>query len=161
MSAYQCFGQTVELFDKIRNSDQDAKLLVLTPAQEAAKPYLKGLPKGCWQMSSASLDEVNGYLNAADGAFMLREDDPLNKVASPTKFAEYALSGLPVVMTGAVVDTARIAREIGNFISKEEAYQADIDSFNRLQIAQGAASVLSREAILEKYADLYQLFKLI
>lgn len=42
--------------------------------------------------------------SVADCAFLLREDLPLNRVSSPTKFAEYLISGLPVLITRSVGD---------------------------------------------------------
>ena len=43
--------------------------------------------------------EVYKYLNAADVAFLLRDDVVLNRVASPTKLAEYMFCGLPIIST--------------------------------------------------------------
>jgi len=60
--------------------------------------------------SAHSAEEVNGYLNQADFAFMLRAAHPLNHYAFPTKFAEYLAAGLPVITTPHVPDTAEIVR---------------------------------------------------
>jgi len=43
-------------------------------------------------------------LNMADYAFLLREDEPINNQASPTKFAEYALTGLRIIISENVGD---------------------------------------------------------
>lgn len=57
-----------------------------------------------------SIDNMNvrPYLNAADVGLILREDVPMNNVASPTKFAEYVMCGLPVIISQGVGDFSEI-----------------------------------------------------
>ena len=62
------------------------------------------LPLGRFTVLHAEHDAVVGWLNAADLGILLRADDPVNRVASPTKFAEYALTGLPVAMSAGIGD---------------------------------------------------------
>ncbi len=44
-------------------------------------------------------DEVRGYINSCDVGLLLRRDHIVNKVSSPTKFAEFLACGLPVLTT--------------------------------------------------------------
>lgn len=88
--------------------------------------------------------EVNGYLNAADVAFILRDNLVLNAVASPTKMAEYMLSGLPVISTSVAkywidkmdyvfnIDNQDIS-EIDNFLNR----------INRVEIAEYSKKYMS------------------
>ena len=46
---------------------------------------------------SVPFTEVPKYLNAADVAFLIRDNHEMNAVASPTKLAEYLSCGLPVI----------------------------------------------------------------
>jgi glycosyltransferase involved in cell wall biosynthesis len=43
--------------------------------------------------------DVLNYLNCADYGILLREQSVTNKVASPTKFAEYLYAGLPILIS--------------------------------------------------------------
>ncbi|MCH8131002.1 MAG: hypothetical protein IIA30_00480 [Myxococcales bacterium] len=63
---------------------------------------------------------MNAWLNATDAAIMLRRPDPLNAVAFPTKFAEYGMVGLPVLMSDAVPEAAAVARE---WLSREALHE--------------------------------------
>ena len=47
---------------------------------------------------------INQLLAGADYGFLLRKDDPVNKVSSPTKFAEYISAGLNIIMTDCIGD---------------------------------------------------------
>jgi len=48
--------------------------------------------------------KLNDYLSAADFGLLLRKNDIINNVASPTKFAEYLMSGLPVIISKGIGD---------------------------------------------------------
>ncbi len=156
LAPYQCFDETAALFRAIRARDPDARFLVLTPAVEAARAALAGLPADSLRVQAAPFAEMNGYLNAADVAIMLRKPTGTNRVASPTKFAEYCLCGLPVVMTDAVIDSARIAREIGNRAIVEDGRLVAGFPVDRAAVAARARERLTRAAVIEDYARLYR-----
>jgi len=152
--AYQCFSETVELFRSVHASRPQTHILVMTPQKVQADAILSRLPNGSFTSLSAHYREVNAYLNAADLAFMLREDTPVNRVASPTKFAEYCLAGLPVIMTDAVRDSARIADRIGNRIAPEPEAILAAPMLDRAVVAQRAGEFLSRSRYLPIYEKL-------
>ena len=155
LASYQCFEETVALFRRLHSQLPALRLLVVTPRPEAARPALAGLPDDRYALRSARLEEVNGWLNAADAAIMLRRPDPLNAVAFPTKFAEYGMVGLPVLMNDAVPEAAGVAREVGNFcpvVNGLAALPAEVD---RVAIASAVRERLSREALRERYRRIY------
>ena len=57
------------------------------------------------------LEEINNYLNATDYGILFRENLPINNQASPTKFAEYILAGLKVIISEGVGDFSEFVRE--------------------------------------------------
>lgn len=62
-------------------------------------------------ITSVSNYEVVKYLCASDIAVLLRENVPMNNVAAPTKFAEYILTGLPVIISQNVGDFSNFVIE--------------------------------------------------
>jgi len=68
----------------------------------------KALPPNRFTVVHAAHKDVPGWLNASDLGILLRELDPVNHVASPTKFAEYALTGLPVAMSAGIGDYSQM-----------------------------------------------------
>lgn len=77
-------------------------------------------------------NEVSAYLSAGDVALLLRRPDPINASASPVKFAEYALSGLKIVMSAAIADYAKLtaSQDLGwvvNDLSEDELKRVAID----------------------------------
>ncbi|MBN1677630.1 MAG: glycosyltransferase [Candidatus Thermoplasmatota archaeon] len=53
------------------------------------------------------------YLCAGDCAILLRRQSIVHRVASPTKFAEYLLCGLPVIISANVGDASALVKEHG------------------------------------------------
>ncbi len=98
---------------------------------------------------------MNAWLNATDAAIMLRRPDPLNAVAFPTKFAEYGMVGLPVLMSDAVPEAAAVAREVGNFCPVANGVAALPAPLDRAAIASAVREWLSREALHERYWRVY------
>lgn len=155
MALYQCFPETVALFSRLYREDPRRRLLVLTPQHDVAAQALRALPKDSYTLRTAALAEVNGYLNAADAAFLLREADAVNAVAAPTKFAEYCLAGLPVCVTEGVPEYHRMAQREGNLCRIEGDGLRFSPPHDRATLAARYAGLLSREALRARYRPLY------
>jgi hypothetical protein len=91
---------------EIHNYDNSSIFLFLTPDIDIAKYYfnLLNVPYYNYIIKYVDIKNMNPYLNMADYAFLLREDEPINNQASPTKFAEYALTGLRIIISENVGD---------------------------------------------------------
>jgi hypothetical protein len=159
LAPYQCFQETVDLFRRLRERDPATTLLFLTPRTEAARAALDDLPAGAVRVHSVRVDEVNAYLNAADFGVMLRRDHPVNRAASPTKFAEYCLAGLPVLLNPGVTEMYAVARELDLAVdcaidgATPELGQPDLR--RRAEAADRARRRLSRTAVLPRYRSVY------
>lgn len=158
LAPYQCFGQTLKLFAARYRRNPRCRLLVLTTATEAAQREIAAhrLPGGAVMLRRALLEEVNAFLNAADCAFMLREENPINFSAAPTKFAEYCMVGLPIIMTGAVRDSAALARRYGNMVEAVSDGGWDLPVLDRATLGRSYTGILSRTAQQSVYQDLYR-----
>jgi len=155
--SYQCFEEMAALFGAWRAADPRARLLVLTPDAEAARRRLAHLDPDAVRIASAPFDAVNGYLNAADAAFLLRRPSAINHVASPTKFAEYCLTGLPVVMTDAVEQAWRIAGDLGNRIALDGGAAEWPSAQDRPAGARRARAVLGKRHLASRTDQVYGL----
>ena len=143
----------------------DFKFLMITPDLELVNEYSKkyGISQDLVAIQS-SFDEVNKYLNAADVALLLREDIVMNNVASPTKFAEYLMAGLPTVLSHGIHDFAEILRETGYGVILEDNTLVNQDladdivelkSKDRKAVATWAARNISKERYVEKYRSYF------
>jgi glycosyltransferase involved in cell wall biosynthesis len=152
----QGFDEVVELFISICKSDPRARLLVLTPDTSGAERRLAGVGRESTIVRSVVLQNMNIYLNAADAAFMLRRMTPVNAVALPTKFAEYCLTGLPVIMTDAVPESCTIADNLGNRARPDGDTIQWPSAYDRADVAVKARGLLGKQHLALKYQELYR-----
>jgi glycosyltransferase involved in cell wall biosynthesis len=156
MQSYQCVDLTVEVFRKLAAEDPAVRLLIITPNAPIAMQTLQSRSQGLIRVIEATYHEVNSYLNAADAGFLLREKNRLNEVASPTKFAEYCLTGLPVIMQNTVKDAFDMARSLGNLIELTDlAMHLPTTAFDRISVAEKARVLMGRRALSSRYRAIY------
>jgi hypothetical protein len=154
LTAYQCFPETVALFESVHANAPTSRLLVLTPALAAARRVLAHLPADCWQVFACSLSEVNAFLNAADVGFLMRQRSRTNRVAFPTKFAEYGLTGLGVLTTDALPSVYGIADSIGNLAGVVDGVPS-LPLPARSEIASRFRETVGRENFVDSYIRVY------
>ena len=158
LSPYQRLDDTVRLFAAIAERDARSRLLLLTPAPERVRELVARLaPPLSPIIRSAAHAAVNAYLNAADAAFMLRHRTATNRAASPTKFAEYCLAGLPILMSDAVPGAYEYAQRFGNFVAEDDADPGRrIAGIDRESVAADAKSSLGRLANARSFDAFYR-----
>jgi glycosyltransferase involved in cell wall biosynthesis len=159
--------ETCAVVRGILDSDPSAFFLVLTPDLEDARSLAAELlPEGRYQIRSALHAEVPRFLRAADLALLLRAPDPLNEVACPTKFAEYVMSGLPVLISPGIGDCSAFVAEhaAGAVLEAPEPplaaaivgrLRAEPQGPRRERIA-AAGAALSRQRYAGELASLYR-----
>ena len=65
-------------------------------------------------LKNVKFEDVNNYLNASDFGLLIREDNHANNAGSPTKFAEYAMTGLQIISSPSVSDYFNLNSKIKN-----------------------------------------------
>jgi glycosyltransferase involved in cell wall biosynthesis len=99
-------------------------------------------------LRSVPSHEVDAWYARADFGFILRDDDPVNNVAFPTKLAEYMYSGvIPVIRTNRLGDIVRYGLEV---VTLEQFLRGELpDPGQRIRMARKNLSVFS--VIAEEY----------
>lgn len=160
MALWQCTDETIKLIKDHLITSHNHKVIILTPDVENFLSHFSSDLRDRLFCRSVSLIDVNKYLNAADFGFLLRRPGPINRVASPTKFAEYCLAGLPVITTHAVEQVYKLGTQLGNLIIYEFGQELELPELltdvKRYRIAERAKRVLSRGTVLDKYLSIYQ-----
>lgn len=116
LSIWQWPAAMFGLFARIHREFPDAFFYLLIPEYDhpVALEYLK---KCEISESSFLLEEVPHHLvgqriGLADAGVLLREEHPVNKVSSPTKFGEYLAAGVPVILTEGIGDYSEMANKM-------------------------------------------------
>lgn len=154
MVGYQFTDGLRKIFEKIV-MDKRNIILILTTEPAKARNNFNTLPLEKLLIFEAAFHEMVSFYNASDFGILLRENKRLNYVASPTKFGEYSLSGLPVIMNDTVAQCYNFSREIGNYISFEEREYKILSIRKRYEIAERSKNFYSRQALNQLYLNLY------
>ena len=118
LKKYQMFEETINFFKKLNKIYNDLYFIILTNDISEAKKMLNGDTNILTY--SVNQDKVNEFLNASDYAIMIRKDDLTNNTASPTKFAEYCLTGLQVITNSSVKDFYKFKNQVCNIINLDD-----------------------------------------
>lgn len=117
-------------------------------------------------MRSVPHDEVSGYLNASDYGILLRKKAVTNKVASPSKFADYLSAGCRVILSPEIGDFSQFVethdcgfiyrgRKDNELLQRLDA-TPDMER-KRIQELAGSYFLRSSDLNLAKYRNLKKL----
>lgn len=154
MKDYQNFPETINFFKSINKKNSDTILIVLTQEIKKANEII-GLGHHNILVKSVNHDDVNFYLNGSDYGIMLRKNDITNKAASPTKFAEYCLSGLKIITTSGVTDFNKYKKLCDNIIEVNDFNLNNDISVNRMKVSNFYKKSISRESFIDTYKSIY------
>jgi hypothetical protein len=158
---WQCVPETIALLVQALRANKSIKVLIVSPDRDVFEDAFSIDLRDRVRITSGPLHEMNRYLNAADFGVLLRKANPINKVASPVKFAEYSLAGLTVVTTDAVEQVKEIGQKLANTIEAndfmKEYVQCNVKPMNRLDISISARAALGRKSYIDKLVEFYSL----
>ena len=149
-----------QFFEHVNKHSQQVHFLFLTKDSLSVQKIVENFPslQGKLIYKSVSNSEMVKYLNAADYGILFRENSIMNNVASPTKFAEYILCGLPVIISEGVGDYTSFCKQKNVGYVLESSVLEHIENFDaeallqvffdRAQIAAIGKKYLSKESIL-------------
>lgn len=144
---WQNVDKALAYFSKYYDVYPTSKFLILTNQTNEATALLQedyAYLKSNVFVRSVSFNQVSSYLNAADAAFLIRDNVIMNAVAFPTKLAEYMACGLPVVSTNVSSHWLSDMKYIFNIDQRDILGLKDfLTLVNRFEISNFAKSELS------------------
>jgi glycosyltransferase involved in cell wall biosynthesis len=121
----------VKLFREFYKLDKEVFFLILTFKVEKARRLLECelIPQENYKALAVEYSKIPMYLNAADIGILLREKNIVNRVACPTKFAEYVACGLYTILTDEIGDiSGMVERERIGEVIKSSLKESEIKS---------------------------------
>ncbi|MDR3610692.1 MAG: hypothetical protein P4L27_09025 [Ignavibacteriaceae bacterium] len=154
-------------FNYASQKQGNAKFLILSRDTVSISKMLENNPDLKNKVIFMSVDNeiIGKYYNASDYGILFRENSIMNNVASPTKFAEYLLCGLPVLISEGVGDYSDFCKTNGlGFVINEDQLKDNSlldpgifqsNEFNRDHISAIGKKFLTKESILPKVLELF------
>lgn len=155
MVGYQSFELHIDFYKRVLSNANNI-LFVLTTHIQSAISYFSDFDSERVIIKSVDFFEINNYYNLADFGILIRNNNLLNKVASPTKFGEYCLTGLKVIMNNNVKQSYHNALRLQNFVDlNADDFISNEDEERRL--IEGKSILLyCRESYISDYVAMYQ-----
>jgi len=139
LSRWQCFDDVVRMYSELTVP----KLFsVFTPSPIEAKAILKKYNVDA-SVRTAPREEVLNSLLGYDFGFVLREDDPVNTVASPVKFLEYCSQGVVPITTRYCGDYASEFSDIA-YVLNDIDCSIDMDALLKLGSEDNRRKIIER-----------------
>ena len=154
MVGYQSFDLHIEFYKNIL-SDNNNFLFILTNHIQIARSYFNNFDNERVIIKSVNFLKVNDYYNLADFGILIRNNNLLNRVSSPTKFGEYCLSGLKVIMNKNVKQCYNNALNFNNFVDVNSDVFTNLNLDQRISIVKGSKLLYCRENYINNYITMY------
>jgi hypothetical protein len=155
VSEYQNLSNSLELLEYLLTKDYT--LLVVTRDVHKVNEEINKLhlPSNKVTIYSAEYSEMNMIYNCADFGLLFRNISITNFVSSPTKFYEYSLTGLPVIMNESCPQVYRAAKEFNNYLNFELIEKYEIDEKLRNEVSLKYLESFTKESFTNIYSLLY------
>jgi hypothetical protein len=138
------------------NASLDHKLLVLAPEDEHIRSLEREFPNQVMRKWVAH-HEVPALLAACDMGILVREKSITNRVASPTKFAEYLSAGLPVLISEELGDYSDfvMTHACGRVANENRPLQVSPTTYSlRKAMVELVVAHFTKEAMEKEYTQL-------
>lgn len=102
MSVWQCIDETLQIFGQIQKKITNATLTLLVKEYDIAQELIKKYKLNNVIVKYVDLNILQNELRKYKYGFIIREDNIVNNVATPTKMNSYLASGIIPIFTDAV-----------------------------------------------------------
>lgn len=104
LDLWQCFDKTATLYKQIEERVPNTLFKVLTFSVDEAKRILKEKGVKNYAVACVPKEKVKQELLETTYGFILREDNMVNRVATPTKFSSYLAAGVIPIFSDCLRD---------------------------------------------------------
>jgi len=150
---WQCFEKTVEIYSRIeQKSVLPTKFLVLTYEIEKAKKILISKNVKNFEVKYVTPDLVGREMRNVKYGFVIRENDIVNNVATPTKLSSYLAHGVIPIITESIIDFCSVTKDYKYLIRLKEI---DIEK-NSAQILEHVKQKIEKIDVKIEYGKIFE-----
>lgn len=149
ITAWQCFEQTARMYAYIEKNIPNCMFNVYTPDRDKAEEILKEYKIENYSIDFVSVEQLSDELKSVKYGFVLREENEVNYVATPTKLSTYVSSGVIPIFSSCLDDFAKA--------TKDMKYVISLKSFNPEELLKNLTDVDVQEQ-KEEYRRLFDTY---
>lgn len=147
VDAWQKFEYIVEIYKYIELHYEDCLFKIITPNPEEAEKYAVKHKLKNVIIKSVAQDRVSAEICDCKFGFIIRDNNIVNNVATPTKLSNYLSNGIMPIFSDSLLAYTELAKEhpylyvvnednilkvIDDFISKRYEPQLILDAYNKI-----------------------------
>ncbi len=151
---WQCFEETLRLYSMIENKiDRNSSFKVLTKDTEKASKIIDRYNIKNYSIKYIADNTLSEEIKEYKYGFVLRDDNIVNHVATPTKISTYLSEGIIPIMTRSLTDFYVRAKDMENIIW--------LDSINDIErnisiIAQHMRREVEKNRLVDEYEYIFE-----
>ena len=170
LEVWQKFDDVISIFSEISKQNKNARLVVFTKdSVNANHKLLKFIDKNLFSVDSLTYDDLILSLPSCDFGFLIRDNNIVNRVASPIKFSDYINANIFVLASDNIGDVSNYIKKFNigiiiNSINKIK-YNVVFNEINSLKLIdsnetdknfKSIQSFFSLGAASDSYINLYK-----
>lgn len=150
---WQCIRETLSLFKEIKQILPDATLTLLTRDRQNAQQLVDEAELGNVTIKFCPLDELPVEMAKYKYGFLLRRDNIINNVATPTKFNTYLALGLIPIISDVIQGFKSILKEMRTYVTVDslDDFSLTLQRINSMENAK-----LSAEDVLKDFSRIFE-----
>ena len=155
LAVWQCFEQTVKLYKQIEERLSTAKFEVYTGQKDEADRIIKKYNVKNYTIDFLSPEELSNRLKKVKYGFVLREDNEVNRVATPTKISSYTADGVIPIYSSCLRDFDHAVAGKKYFVSLSNDMN---DDGNLNKIIEHCNLEINAQEVHAEYSDLFETY---
>lgn len=149
LAVWQYFEETMRFYKRVEEKYGDkVALLVLTFDKDEARRIIDSIGIQYYTIDCVSQDKLSEVLSKCKFGFILREDNIVNNVATPTKLSTYLSAGLIPVFSSAIKEYERMLSDCEYSVCVNDTH--DISGVEKY-----ITQAINAEYIYEEYKSFY------
>lgn len=153
LEPWQCFDETATLYKKIEDAVPEVFFKVLTFDTKSAEKILKEKGIKNYEVKCVPKDEVKKELAPVTYGFIIREDNMVNRVATPTKISSYMAAGVIPIFSSCLKDFSIQAQKM-NFAKQV----SDLSDESVQGIIRFVNTPVDAESLKREYNDVFNTY---
>ncbi len=147
LDLWQCFRETVKLYKGIEDKVSNTKLKVLTFSVDEGEKILAEYGVRNYEIKQVPKEQVKQELMESAFGFIIRKDNMVNRVATPTKLSSYMSAGVIPIYSSCLNDFDKEAKSKGLKYALGLSQEYEIDSI---------IEFIKREVIIDEIRAEYE-----
>jgi len=155
MLPWQCVDELFQLYAKLKEHIPEASLTILTKDKEIVQVLIRKYNVPDVILDFVQLEDLNAYMSKFKYGFLLRSDDIVNNVATPTKFNSYLAVGVIPIVSKSIHAYRPIIDKMRFCISAED--EKDLDAVVN-QIVKMELSAIDGKDVYAEYRQIFDTY---